>query len=117
MWERKNEEKFPMPRNLLKFTVDKGKQELWNIVTFALGFSVDFSEDNEPTDELGDNPGPPEAEATAPHSEVDDAELLGRTRELADCAVPCDFKDLDTSDGSVEELIFSWALDEGRAGA
>lgn len=46
--------------------------------TLALGFNVDFSEDKEPSDELGDKPRPPEAETAPAHSELEDAELPGR---------------------------------------
>ena len=73
--------------NLFKFKVQRRQKTFKCISTFAFGFNVNFSEDNEPTDELGDNPGPPEAEAPPPHSDVDDAELSGWTRELAYCAV------------------------------
>ena len=45
--------------------------------SLACGFSVDFSEASEPTEELGDNAGPFEAKAVAfPQSEVDDVEEL-----------------------------------------
>lgn len=46
--------------------------------TFAWGFNVDFSEDNEAIDELGDNSGPLVAEVAAAQSELQDAELPGR---------------------------------------
>lgn len=53
--------------------------------TFAWGFSVDFSEVNDPIDELGDKPGP-EAEAAPKRSEFDDAELSDRPlREITGC--------------------------------
>jgi hypothetical protein len=41
--------------------------------TFALGFKDDFSEDNEPTDELGDKPGPEDAATPLTGSDPYDA--------------------------------------------
>lgn len=73
----------------------------------AFGLSVDFSEDNEATDELGDNPRPAEVEVPPPRSEADDAELLVRTRELA---TPC-------ASESLKKLPLSWPLDETRDGS
>lgn len=69
--------------------------------TLACGLSVDFSEDNEATDELGDSPRPAEVEVAPPRSEADDAELLVRARELA---VPCASGHAVPSDNSMKEL-------------
>ena len=59
--------------------------------TLALGFNVDFSENNDPTDELGDR-GPPETEPEPTCSEVDDVEQPGRrevfTASLAEVNLP-----------------------------
>lgn len=41
--------------------------------TFALGFKDGFSEDSEPTDELGDKPGPEDAATSLTESDPDDA--------------------------------------------
>jgi hypothetical protein len=41
--------------------------------TFALGFKDDFSEDSEPTDELGDKPGPEDPATPLTESDPDDA--------------------------------------------
>jgi len=41
--------------------------------TFALGFKDDFSEDNEPTDELGDKPGPEDPATPLTESDPDEA--------------------------------------------
>lgn len=48
--------------------------------TFALGFKEYFSEDSEPTDELGDKPGP-EDDAATPLTESDPD----------DAPTPCEF--------------------------
>jgi len=47
--------------------------------TFALGFRVDFSEDNEPTEELGDTGGNVGPGIATPVSGVDDAEIPSRS--------------------------------------
>ena len=75
--------------NLQKINKEKKKAHQRKInPTLAWGFSVDFSEDNEPTDELGDKTGAVEAGAAPTQSEVDDVELLGRRREFTDCVSP-----------------------------
>ena len=48
--------------------------------TLARGLRVDFSEDRDPTDELGDNAGP--LEVPAAHSEFNDTEQPGRPLEF-----------------------------------
>lgn len=78
----------------------------------AKGFNVDFSEDKEPIDELGDNPGPLEADAAAARSELEDAELPGLPREFTDCGSPGALQDAATSTGSPWELVFSLPFDK-----
>lgn len=75
--------------------------------TLALGFSPDFSEESEPIDELGDNPGALAVGTAFPQSEVDDAELPGRARETTGWVAPCILRDAAFSDSSLEELVFS----------
>lgn len=77
------------------------------IQTLAWGFSVDFSEDSEPTDEHGDKLGPLKAEAPPALSELDDVELPGCPREFKDCVSPCTFPAPTPSDCSPREFIFS----------
>lgn len=72
--------------------------------TLALGFNVDFSEDNDPMEELGDRSGPLETEPAALHSEVDDAEVPERREGFAG-SLPADV-------ASAEGLL-SWLEDEG----
>ena len=82
--------------------------------TLAWGFKVDFSEENEPIDELGDKPGQLEVGATAPNSEVDDAELPGHPGDVADCDAPCVFTGAASAESSLGKLIFSRHLDDPR---
>lgn len=62
----------------------EGEKESFKLLALACGFKFDFSEDNELTDELFDNPLPAETKAVPPLSEVDTTELW--VQELADCA-------------------------------
>lgn len=82
--------------------------------TLAFGLSVDFSEDNEATDELGDSPRPAEVDVTPPRSEADDAELLVRARELD---IPCASGHDVPSEYSLKMLPLSWPLDGIRDGS
>lgn len=75
--------------------------------TLAWGFSVDFSEVNEPIDELGDKAGALKAEVAPTQSEFDDVELPGRPREIVDCVSPAPLTDAAPSDSSPRELVFS----------
>lgn len=45
--------------------------------TLACGFSLDFSDDKEPTEELGDKPEPPDVDAATAKSDLDDTKLPG----------------------------------------
>lgn len=83
--------------------------------TLALGFSVDFSEDKEPSDELGDKPRPPEAETAPAHSELEDAELPGRPWEFTVCVCTCALP--VTGPSNSLEFVFSWPFDEAGGGA
>lgn len=49
---------------------------------------MDFSDENEFTEEVRDNPLSADVEAAPVPSEPERTELLGRTRELADCGAP-----------------------------
>lgn len=73
--------------------------------TFALGFNVDFSEDNDPIDELGDKAGALEAVLAALVSDVDDVELPGRPREFMGSVTRCTLPDLSSK--CSPELVFS----------
>lgn len=66
----------------LQKNIVKGERGMGTRITLARGFNVDFSEDNDPIDELGDKPRPFKAEGAPTHSEVDDVELPGRPREF-----------------------------------
>lgn len=79
--------------------------------TLAWGFRVDFSEDNEPTDELGDKPGPLETETVPTQSEFEDAELTGGPWEFIGWTSPTPLADGVTSKGSAE-LVFSQVFEE-----
>jgi hypothetical protein len=72
----------------------------------AWGFNVDFSEDNEPIDELGDKPGPLEAGKAPARSEFDDAELPGRPREFTGCISTAPLADATPSNSWPGELVF-----------
>lgn len=61
--------------------------------TLAWGFNVNFSEDNEPIDELGDKPGLLETETAPIQSEFDDVELPGRPREFEGCTSRAPLRD------------------------
>lgn len=50
----------------------------------ALGFRVDFSEDSEPIEELGDRLGPENVATPARRSEPDDVQLSNLPREFKD---------------------------------
>lgn len=80
------------------------------------GFSVDFSEDNEPIDELGDKPKPPDAETVPTQSEFDDVELSGCPREFAECISPTALLEAGPSESLLEELGFSLTLDKALVG-
>ena len=84
------------------------------VVTLACGLSVDFSEDNEATDELGDSPRTMEAEVPPPRSEEDDAELLVRAREDA---IPCATGHEVPAGNSLKKLPLSGPLDEKHDGS
>lgn len=85
--------------------------------TLAWGFNVDRSEDKEPTDELGDKPGPLEAEAETAHSELDDTELPGLPWEFIDCGSLGALLGAGTSGCSQGELVFSLLFDGAQDGA
>lgn len=67
--------------------------------TLALGFNVDFSEDNDPMEELGDRSGPLETEPAALHSEEVPEWREGFAGPLA-------------TDIASSEVFLSWLEDE-----
>lgn len=73
-----------------------------NFHTFALGFRVDFSEDSEPTDELGDKPGPEDAAGTPTESDT-----YGVPREFTDVVSPLTLPVAEPSIRSPCDPIFS----------
>lgn len=80
-----------------------------------MGFRVDLSEDNEPTEELGERPGPEDAATPATHSEPDDA-LPGLPLEFTDFTSPLTLLEAELSSKSPGDPVFSWVLktwDEG----
>lgn len=81
--------------------------------TLALGFNVDFSEDNDPTEELGDRPAPPETEPAPTQSEVDDAELPGRREGFAASLAEDNLPDIAESKDSSAGHLFPGTEDEG----
>jgi len=73
--------------------------------TFALGFNVDFSEDSEPTEELGDSAGALGADAAVPPSDISDAELTDLPRDLVVSAATGTLPDLSSVGSPV--VVFS----------
>lgn len=71
--------------------------------TFALGFKDNFSEDNEPTDELGDKPEPRDAATPLTESDPYDA-----PREFKYFVSPLAFPYAKPSAESLGVPIFSW---------
>ena len=65
---------------------------------------MDFSEDNEPIDELGDSAGPLGAVVAAPDSEADDAELPGLPREFKGSVTMCTLPGLSSE--RLPKLVF-----------
>lgn len=69
---------------------------------------MDFSEDNDPMEELGDKPGHVETDPAPRRSEADDAELQGR-RERSEGSVDVDiFPVTASSEGSLGLCLVSW---------
>ena len=102
-------------RCLIKRTYPSTKTNIKQ--TFALGFNVDFSEDSEPTEELGDNAGALGADVAAPPSGVSDAELPDLPRDLVVSVAACTFPDLSSEGSPV--VVFASAFVEtlGNFGA
>lgn len=83
------------------------KKSSLNFHTFALGFRVDFSEDSEPTDELGDKPGP--EDAAVPPTE---SNPYGVPREFTDFVSPLTLPDAEPSIKSPRDpRKISWVVD------
>lgn len=82
-------------------------KSILNFHTFALGFSVDLSEDNEPTEELGERPGPEGAAKPPTRSEPDDAELPGLPREFTDFVSSLTLPEAEVSITSLGDPVFS----------
>lgn len=78
------------------------KKSVLNFHTFALGFRVDFSEDSEQTDELGDKPGTEDAAMPPTKSDPD-----GIPREFTDFVSPLALPDAEPSIKSPCDPIFS----------
>lgn len=78
------------------------KKSVLNFHTFALGFRVDFSEDSEPTDELGDKPRAEDAGMLPTKSDPDCV-----PREFTDFVSPLALPDAEPSTKSPCDPIFS----------
>lgn len=83
-----------------------------NFHTLALGFRVDFSEDNEPTEELGDRPGPEDAVTPLTQSEPVDVELAVLPREFKAFVSPLPLPDDEPSVKSPGKPVFSEVFDK-----
>ena len=78
------------------------KKSVLNFHTIALGFRVDFSEDSEPTDELGDKPRAEDAGMLPTKSDPDCV-----PREFTDFVSPLALPDAEPSTKSPCDPIFS----------
>lgn len=72
----------PVLRAAFKSGISYSMKSILNFHTFALGFRVDFSEDSEPSEELGDRLGPEYVATPATQSEPDDILVSNLPREF-----------------------------------
>lgn len=83
-----------------------------NFHTFALGLRVDFSEDSEPTEEVGDSPGPEDAVTPLAESEPVDVELTVLPWISEEFVSPLPFPDDEPSIKSPGKPVFEGDFDE-----
>lgn len=90
----------------LEPTLNFLKRTIYHFLTFALGFRVDFSDDNEPTDELGDKRGP--EDAATPPIESDPRDV---PRKFTNFVSTLPLPDAEPSINSPGDPVFWWDFD------